>query len=211
MHVTDPSTLATFSLAGLTFLLVLATYLQVRASRVAFDWSIRPLLAEVPALAAASNEILQFGAPGREAVEVADHEFYFRVDENVFQFSVPFRNVGNGVAAITGVEITPDAPGDCVFSRKFVRPGEHVRVNKSVHLGSPESGPLIDNWQQSLAVTVEYRDARGGRPLRSSAKVRGYATHAPFVEWIEISFRTRSIVVWRKKWKTLVLSGHSAG
>ena len=210
MHFTNPPTLATFAVAGVTFALVAVTYRQVLASRHAFNLSMRPMLAEVPFRVGAPKEAVQFGAPGRSNVVLADHEFYLSPPGDIFQFSVSFRNVGGGVAVITGVDIAPEAPGECVFSRKFVRPGEHVRVNKSVQLGLPESQALVGSWRTTLAVNVEYCDADGGQPLVSTAQIREYATHAAFVQWIEVFEITRTIFGTAKR-KLLVTSGHSAG
>jgi hypothetical protein len=132
----------------------------------------------------------KFGAPGRNEVELWEHEFFIQETADSFQCSVAFRNVGAGVAVVTSAGTVPSAPGDVVVSRNFVPRGERVRVNVSVQVALPEARALLNaHHSGSFSVAIGYSDADGGQPLISRADVQTYATHETWVRQIAISHR----------------------
>jgi hypothetical protein len=186
----DPVPLATFVVAAVTLGLVIVTWRQSGTARRALELSTRPLLADPAPVVRERDEYLQFGAPYRRSVNVQENAFYLYDADGKFEVSVPFRNIGAGSAVITDATIEPGAPGDVLYSRKFVPPGEHVRVNISILLVTDDARDLLDAWSDgfgAFSVTIAYTDAEGGQKLLSRADIRGYATHGPFVERIAIT------------------------
>ena len=189
-HV-DLATVATFVVAVVTGGLILVTYSQFRVSRRAFNLSIRPLLADPVPLSGdtLSQELIQFGAPGRDAVTIPTGSFYYNEEENRFKISVSFRNIGAGVAVIEDATTEPAISGDTVVSRKFVPVGESVRVNVSILLGLDDSERFGTQWwaMDGFAVSITYSDADGDQWLTSRAQITQAATHAPWVATISVS------------------------
>jgi len=120
---------------------------QYALTRRALNLSIRPLLAEAdPDTAQVGTETVEFGAPGRNVVDAPRASVYTNADGT--KISVPFRNIGGGVAVITSATTKPPASGEVAVTRKFVAVGEHVRVNIS---------------RMQLMVEGNLRRIRGGR------------------------------------------------
>jgi hypothetical protein len=133
----DAATAATLVVALVTLVLALVTYRLVQVDSRALDLSVRPLLGDPPA-PGDLQEVIQFGAPGRDSVSVPAGQFYFnQPGGGIFQVSAALRNIGTGVAAIQKAWTDPSVPGSVEVSRKFVPVGEHVRVNVSVLTDSP--------------------------------------------------------------------------
>ena len=183
---------ATLIVAVVTGGLVLVTLLQVALSRRALDQSIRPLLADPTRnLEASLTEHVLFGAPGRDSVAVQPGSFYLNRTEGMLQISVPFENVGAGVAIITGAQTTP-ASGEVYISRGFVPVGSSVRINISILLGlkTTEQFEMDGSWAyDGYSVIVDYTDASGKQKRSSRAEIRQYATQGPFVQSISVSER----------------------
>jgi hypothetical protein len=121
----DAAAAATFGVALVTLVLALVTYRLVQVDSRALDLSVRPLLGDL-APPGETQEVIQFGAPGRDSVPVAVGQFYFdqRAGSGIFQVSVALRNIGTGVAAIQKAWTDPSVPGSVEVSRKFVPVGE---------------------------------------------------------------------------------------
>jgi hypothetical protein len=184
----DAATVATFVVAGVTLALVLVTGVQVRLSRSAFQMTIRPLLAENPPRPEAPTEWVAFLAPPIGGVEIPEHEFYWSFDDDLkrTEVSVPFRNIGSGVAVVTSAAVQPVVEGAYITtSRKFVPPGEHVRVNVSAMANFP-SDPLPLHPYGSFSVIIGYSDADGGQHLLSRADIHSDERHDPYVRQIAI-------------------------
>jgi hypothetical protein len=200
----ESATIATFVVAAVTALLVIvtfglvlanvalvaATFWQVRITGRGFSLSIRPLLADPsPAEGELPDEMILFGAPGRDSVKVKVGALWFRPDGR--QVSLPFRNIGQGVAVITAATTEPPTTGSIYVTRKFVPPGESVRVNIS-RASPPEIG--LGQWwaMNPFAILVHYTDAAGGQPQVSRADFRQAATQSPWIEKISVFERGKS-------------------
>jgi hypothetical protein len=109
---------------------------------------------------------------------------WFRDDGT--RISLPFRNVGAGVAVITEAATDPPIDGSIYVTRKFVPPGEHVRVN--ISRGGNKGEPPVGQWwaMAPFAVLIHYTDAAGGQALISRAEFRQHATQGPWVEKISV-------------------------
>jgi hypothetical protein len=135
---------ATFALAELTRREGASIREQAGLARDALEVSTRPLLADASQEEIAGGSI-QFGAPFRQIFNLKPgHGFFLKVDDDDVLFcSVPFRNIGAGVAVVTTADALPSPQiGDVVVSRKFVRPGEVVRVNVTLQAVSSSEEPL---------------------------------------------------------------------
>ncbi len=197
MNVTN----ATFLLALVTLGLVLATVRQLRISGRALQLSIRPLLGDPQPLDPADTETIQFGAPGRNSVEIAVGDFYCHAANDIFQLSVAFRNIGAGVAAIQSATTDPQIPGDVLVSRKFVPVGEHVRANISI-LTATETGTRFADqfWAlDGFTVSINYSDTQGTQALTSRAHIKQTATHTPWIAEISIhkAGKSKALVIGR--------------
>jgi hypothetical protein len=198
----QPITIATLLLAAITAALVFVTLglflanttlvgitlWQVRLSRRALDLSIRPLLAEPgPLDETTGEELITFGTPGRMVVKAGRGSLYS--DKDGMRVSLPFRNIGAGVAVITDATTDPPVEGDIYVTRKFVPVGEHVRVNVT-RAGSMTSRSKVsvgDWWAMSpFSILIHYTDAAGAQALISRADFRQYATKGPYVEIISV-------------------------
>jgi len=197
--VPDSATLATLAIAVVTVFLVLvtggvvlatlglvaATFYQGHLTRTSLDLSIRPLLADPRPDLGAPPDVVLFGAPGRQSFNVAVGVLWMNGDGS--QISLPFRNVGAGVAVITSATTEPDVTGEVNVSRKFVPVGEHVRVNVSRMSAKGDAARVGPGWAYpGFALLIHYTDVSGGQPLISRAEFRQYATQGPFVETISI-------------------------
>jgi hypothetical protein len=179
----------TFALAGVTLALALITRGQGTAireqaglAREALTVSTRPLLADArPEEAHESN--IQFGAPMRPRINLPERQgFYFDPDHGgVALCTVPFRNIGAGVAVVTSAKSEPDGSVDVIVSSKFVPSGAVVRVNLSAHAGTSAIDPL-----EGFSVIISYSGADGGQRLITQADVRWLATSGPDVRRIAI-------------------------
>lgn len=78
-----------------------ATEESASLARRGQDLGIRPLLADPrPAPPGAPDEQVQFGAPGRPVITMPAGSFSVERSESSFRLSVPFENVGAGVAVV---------------------------------------------------------------------------------------------------------------
>ncbi|MHB1640554.1 MAG: hypothetical protein ACYCUD_12080 [Candidatus Dormibacteria bacterium] len=175
--------------------LAVATESSAALARRAQDLTIRPLLADPrPALPGTPDDLVQFGAPGRPVLPVGACTFDFSRQGQVFLLTVPFENVGAGVAVIQGCGLHPRGTGDLSVSRKLVPVGTTVRVSASLLIGDETDRFASDSWaMDGVLVSITYTDADGGQPLISRAEIRQYATQAPFVERIAIFHQGEAI------------------
>jgi hypothetical protein len=185
-------TSATLIVAAVTGGLVLATLFQVLLSRRALDQSIRPLLADPTRSEDDSDtEKILFGAPGRDSPDVVKGKFYLRRTVGLLQLSIPFENVGAGVAVVTAARTEPSS-GDTKISRGFVPVNGTVRINISILLGL-ENTKIFEKagtWAyDGFFVIVDYTDARGRQKRSTRAEIRQYATQAPFVQNLSVTER----------------------
>lgn len=188
----DGATTATLIVAAVTGGLVLVTLSQVLLSRRALDQSIRPLLADPTRSQDDSDtEKILFGAPGRDSPDVVRGRFYLHRTSEMLQLSIPFENVGAGVAVITGAHTEPGS-GECKISRGFVPVGATVRINISILLGM-EKTKIFESkgsWAyDGFKVIIEYTDARGKQSRTTTAEIRQYATQGPFVQHVSVQER----------------------
>lgn len=165
-----------------------ATEESATLARRGQDLGIRPLLADPrPPPPGAPDEQVQFGAPGRPVVTMPAGSFYVERGESSFRLSVPFENVGAGVAVVQEVRMEPRGVGDLRVSRKLVPVGTTVRVSASILITGETDAFASDNWaMEGVFVSISYTDADGGQPLISRAEIKQYTTQGPFVEKIAV-------------------------
>jgi hypothetical protein len=134
----------------------------------------------------APEEDILFGIPGRKVVKARRGALY--LEEDGFRVSLPFRNIGAGVAVITGATTDPGVEGDIYIDRKFVPAGEYVRVSITRGGGMPHSKVATGHWwaMSPFSVLIHYTDAAGGQALISRADFKEYATKSPYVETISV-------------------------
>jgi len=186
--VSDVTT-ATLIVAAVTGGLVMVTFFQVILSRRALDQSIRPLLAD-PTRSEDNSETekILFGAPGRDSPDVVKGRFYIHRTSGMLQLSIPFENVGAGVAVITDARTEPPS-GEAKISRGFVPVHATMRINISILLGLRHTEIFDEkgSWAyDGFLVIVEYTDARGRQKRTTRAEIRQYATQGPFVQKISV-------------------------
>jgi hypothetical protein len=188
----NDATTATLIVAAVTGGLVLATFFQVFQNRKALNQSIRPLLADPTRNHDdGDSERILFGAPGRDSPHVPRGRLYLHRTSGMLQLSIPFENVGAGVAVITGVRTKPPS-GEVYVSRGFVPVAASVRVNISILLGLLHTeifGPDGSWAYDGFLVLVEYTDAQGKQKRTTKAEIRQYATQSPFVQQIGVTER----------------------
>lgn len=162
---------------------------QMGFTRDAFMLSTRPLLADAPE-EGGPTECVQFGAPGRHQVNVSKHGFFFEKSyEGTLLCSVPFRNIGAGVAVILDVSVTPTPLGEVFYTRKFVPDGAFVRVNICAHNDPSMADPLMEACKEGgggFAVTITYSDADGRQKLITRANLQEYATSPMSVRQVAV-------------------------
>lgn len=200
----DPVTVATLVVAGVTALLALITFWQVRVTRSTLELSVRPLLANAK-FDPTRQEKLLFGAPGRISPEVPHGAlFYESSTGDAFWLSVAFENIGSGPAAVSGAYVTPAIQASVHVSPTFVAVGEVLRVNFSILTSMPDNERFRDFWwaMDGLAVTVEYSDTNNGQRIRTTAHIQQAATQAPWIGSVTIEEKG-----WRGTWK-LMARGH---
>jgi hypothetical protein len=167
-----------------------ATEESASLARRGQDLGIRPLLADPrSAPPGVPDEQVLFGAPGRPVIAVPAGSFYFEREELSFRLSVPFENVGAGVAVIQEIGMEPRGSGDLRVSRKLVPEGTTVRVSASILIsGDAGAGAFANQYWATggVFVSITYTDADGGQTLTSRAEIRHYATQGPFVEKIAV-------------------------
>jgi hypothetical protein len=147
-----------------------ATSQQAAVAQAALDASVQPMLGPVP--------VGEFD----EADAEADRgEVRWRFSDDYLLISVPFRNVGSGVALVTSARIS-DRDGK-MFERAqevgqtAIPPGESTRVFFSLRV--PENNDIVRSNVQ--LVTVRYADVSGRQRFRSVAAVREVYHHDPQV------------------------------
>jgi hypothetical protein len=185
----NDATTATLIVAAVTGGLVFVTFFQVILSRRALDQSIRPLLADPTRSEDDSDtEKILFGAPGRDSPDVVRGRFYIHRTAGSLQLSIPFENVGAGVAVMTSARTDPPS-GEAKISRGFVPVNGTVRINISILLGL-ELTKIFEKqatWAyDGFFVIVEYTDARGRQKRTTRAEIRQYATQGPFVQNVSV-------------------------
>jgi hypothetical protein len=169
---------ATGALAYLTWGDVRATREQATISREALQESYRPLIVDVPP-----------GLPGNDTpvtvryvygydvheVEVADiaSPDVVQQDDGAIRLSLPFRNVGNGVALLTGMYLRTafedPNPGGGQFTRT-VPPGEIGRTRMFL----PDGYPNLDGAfarGEGIIFGILYTDVTGQRALKTEIEV----------------------------------------
>jgi hypothetical protein len=185
--------LPTVIVAAVTLALVIVTYRQVTLTRLALDLNVRPFLADPPPLSPdeTTTEEILFGAPGRQGFTVRRGAFFFKHldDLGSLYVSVAFQNIGAGLAAIVGGYVEPGVLADVKVSRRFVGPGEIVRVNIAILGGLDATKRFANPWwaMEGFTVGITYQDALGRQTLTSRAVIKQYATQGPFVEAITVS------------------------
>ncbi len=185
--------LPTASVALVTLALVAITYRQVTLTRLALELNVRPFLADPPPSSPddPTTEEILFGAPGRQMFTVRRGEFFYRKldDSGSLYVSVAFQNIGAGLAGIVGGYTEPGMSADVKVSRKFVAPGDIVRVNIAILGGMAGTERFASPWwaMGGFTVGLSYQDALGRQSLTSRAVIRQYATQGPFVEAITVS------------------------
>jgi hypothetical protein len=142
----------------------------------------RELLVAVPS----GYDAVQFGAPARLLIPIPNGAFWWGRKDALFLLSVPFENVGAGVAMIQDATVVPCGVVEIRTSAKVVPVGTSVRVSVSIPLGPPQVSQFEgDTWAaDGVHVSIEYSDSDGGQTLISQMEIRQYATQAPFVETI---------------------------
>jgi hypothetical protein len=185
--------IGTLALACVTMLLAVATTVQVRLSRRAFEASVRPLLVDIP-----------IGEDG-EPDAVSD-------EDGVADIEVHLRNGGTGLAMIAeGPRLIWDAfptGWSGVAQQLVVLPGEKVRFTFRQSFGSVQSANEVALAADDFAFEVEYTDVNG----KQRSRTRAYIVQHPdeqseidlYVDRIDVSRRR---VWWRKP---VMLTGRSA-
>jgi hypothetical protein len=160
---------------------------------------VRPLLADPTLASDNSAETLIFGAPGRISPDVPYGKLWFDFNEDgtLAHFSVPFENVGSGVAGVSSARVVPNPNGDVYVSRKFVPVGALLRVNVSVlHPNTDTEQFQSDRWAvNGVLVHVDYTSSYDGEKFTATADIRQYATQDPFVQSITIASKDGTVVV----------------
>jgi hypothetical protein len=125
-------TTATLVVAAVTVGLVLVTFSQVILSRRALDQSIRPLLAD-PSRSEDNSDTEKslFGAPGRDSPDVVKGRLYIHSTSGSLQLSIPFENVGAGVAVVTAART--EHPGWGSQDLEGVCPRQRHRSNQYLY------------------------------------------------------------------------------
>ena len=120
-------------------------------------------------------------------MRVARGAFFYQ-QAGAFYLSVPFENIGAGVAAVVEAEMDPAAPGSIYLSRKFVPVGEIVRVNISVMPEISRGERFRDFFwaMDPVSVAIRYTDANGRQEMMSRATIKQFATQGPFISEIAI-------------------------
>jgi hypothetical protein len=175
-----------------TLAVAVGTLRLAGVTRREVELSTRPLLADA-GREELSGESILFGAPGRPSFNLGPgHAFFFRLgDDGVLYCSVPFRNIGAGVAVVTSQEAEP-APqlGEVIVSRRFARPGEVVRVNISARADASSDERLAEALRAGeFTVIISYSDADGGQRLVTHADVKRFAVS---------DFAVRRIAIFRE-------------
>ncbi|MGH9015360.1 MAG: tyrosine-type recombinase/integrase [Acidimicrobiia bacterium] len=184
VELMDSSTTATLVVAAGTLGLAGVALYQGLLARRSLALSIRPLLADaVPDETV--QETVHFGAPGRFDRVLPLNDFYIDEDAGLFQCSIAFRNVGAGVAVVNSASAESALLGNVVVSKKFVPPGECVRVSVSAHADPPD--PLVDAYHAgAFTLSISYSDADGRQKLVSDARIETYATSGTTVRRITV-------------------------
>jgi len=141
--------------------------------------SVRPLLADVPQTQETDRDAGVFPAPGRNGYDLRGDDAY--VSET--QCSTPLRNVGSGVAVITGAWTEPPFATEVEVTAKLLAPGGRLRVNVST-MGTSEERRLLGG---GFTVAVAYSDARGVQSFVTRVLVGTYATSSAAVRGVSIT------------------------
>jgi hypothetical protein len=159
------ATKATQRLADTTLAVARASEEEVQATRGVLEASIKPILVDVPRnldgpvteLTFEDSATLNLGAGAIAAPTETDRFAYF---------SVPFRNIGPGVAFIRGLGL--EFPGRTGWSGKMsasvVGPGDTTRLSFSIPKDRPELAEGLDQLRGgNVSVLVSYTDVHGGQ------------------------------------------------
>jgi hypothetical protein len=146
---------------------------QAELARQTLEASIQPLLVDVPVGPVSPGEQVFFpddagptviGPPGR--IWVADPSPQLRC-------AIPFRNVGAGVALAKGAELSVGNWRHTRYriSRGVISPGEWTWVAFSITREDAAGAPLEPLLSNAFTVSIAYTNARGARPVWSTAVV----------------------------------------
>jgi hypothetical protein len=158
---------------------------QLQLAADALSTTVLPLLADVPPSSDAGVDEGVWPPPDRSNYSIRGDQLY--LGTGPYHCSVPFRNVGAGVAVITEAWTEPDLHAEIDVPARIVRPGERFRVNLSVPTHAIAMSPVLKAWQGSFKVVVAYNDARGGQPLETRALIGTYATSVAAVRGISVT------------------------
>lgn len=185
----DPVTVASFVVAGVTALLAGITLIQATLSRRTLGLSLRPFLVEAQVRPDVTDDLL-FGAPGRISAKAERRPLWYQYEDGQpLYISVAFENIGQRAATIQGARTVPKLLGDHYVTPKFVAPGAVARVNISVHNLLDNDERFTGPWwaMEGLAVEIDYADTDGGHRMTSTARVAQAATQGPWVREVLVT------------------------
>jgi hypothetical protein len=163
---------------------------NARLSRREYLSTVRPVLLEIPHQQDEELELVRFGAPRHNSVEIGLAETYLGHDEVLLQVSVPFRNAGQGAAVITRATTEPHAMGSVVASRSIVPVGGRTRVSASLLVNSAMANREFASGH--FTINIEYTDADGNQPMVSRAHIHHLVGEPAYVGPIDVSRRGES-------------------
>ncbi len=164
----DWTAAGTLLVAVRTGALAVATFVVASRTREALRATIRPVLVDVPMDAPGSARVTH--ADGLELLVETDSVHVLAKEKYVF-CSLPLRNVGPGVAVISGLGLRePSWSGNA--SRMIVPPGEATRFSFSVPRDRPELSEGIGSMLGGrFILEARYADAEGGQDTITRAFV----------------------------------------
>jgi hypothetical protein len=146
---------------------------QALLTRSALEASIQPLLVDIPPRMHVSSERIRFDEAKAE-FDVEDRsELVLREEPSHVLCSVPFRNVGAGVALVRGVGLR-FGQGEIGWSGKVastvISPDELTRLNFAVPKDRPEFSEYLSSLIQGhCVVEIAYTNSEGTHPLITRA------------------------------------------
>lgn len=150
---------------------------QALLARQALELSVAPLLVDLP------SSLGEGGGPTRRYIFPDGHELFIEAAKVVCQMnpqtdslyiSVPFRNIGQGVALLTGLGLRPIMSYLHAFTPGVVAPGETTRALFAIPPPSEGDEEYIRLRDQvaggSFTVEIGYTDGLGGQYKRTQAQ-----------------------------------------